>query len=190
MTAELAAFHRAEPLAEGIDTRAARAAIAPALRAAGVRPSAALTDAFLGSAVDRGIVARSSTTIRLPNHRAASASPQMDRLLDAVGGARATSPPSIPELVEGGVPRAAIDAAVASGQIVRVAPDLVFTADTIERARAAVRDAGERGITVSAFRQALGTSRKYALPILVWFDARGFTRRQGDVRIARRVPEG
>ena len=40
-------------------------------------------------------------------------------------------------------------------------------------------------ITVSDFRQALGTSRKYALPLLEYFDAHGVTRRHGDVRLLR-----
>ena len=30
-----------------------------------------------------------------------------------------------------------------------------------------------------------GTSRKYALPILEWFDQRGITRREGDLRFPR-----
>jgi hypothetical protein len=56
---------------------------------------------------------------------------------------------------------------------------------TIDRARSIVSDAGPGGITVSAFREALGTTRKYAMPILAWFDLRGITRRDGDRRVAR-----
>jgi selenocysteine-specific elongation factor len=41
---------------------------------------------------------------------------------------------------------------------------------------------------VSAFRAALETSRKYALPILEWFDQRGVTRREGDLRYPRSDP--
>lgn len=40
------------------------------------------------------------------------------------------------------------------------------------------------GFTVAAARDALGCSRKYALPLLAELDARGVTRRRGDVRIA------
>ena len=63
-------------------------------------------------------------------------------------------------------------------------PDLVFTPAFAARAESLVRDA-TGGITVSAFREALGTSRKYAVPLLEWFDARGVTRREGDVRVPR-----
>jgi selenocysteine-specific elongation factor len=74
---------------------------------------------------------------------------------------------------------------VRAGLVVRVAPDLVFTPDLVDRALAIVSAAGPAGITVSAFREALGTSRKYALPILEWFDQRGITRRAGDLRFPR-----
>ena len=40
------------------------------------------------------------------------------------------------------------------------------------------------GFTVSEARQALGVSRKYALPLLTHFDATGITRRHGDRRVA------
>ena len=69
--------------------------------------------------------------------------------------------------------------------MVRVAPDLVFLPSVIERAEAIVAEARETGITVSAFREALGTSRKFAVPLLGWFDQRGITRREGDLRYPR-----
>ena len=40
------------------------------------------------------------------------------------------------------------------------------------------------GVTVAAVRDALGTSRKHALPLLTQLDATGVTRRRGDLRIA------
>ncbi len=87
-----------------------------------------------------------------------------------------------------GIGRDAIDAAARAGLVVRVAPDLVFIPALIERAQAVVDAAGSAGITVSAFREALETSRKYALPILEWFDQRGVTRREGDLRYPRSDP--
>ncbi len=187
LSTTLGAFHADHPLAEGVDVRAARDAIDSAVREAGVRAGKELADALLQGSVERGVAARTSSSVRLPDHRAASASgsPDVERLLAALGGAHPASPPSIPELVANGVPRTAIDAAIGSGDVVRVSPDLVFSRETMDRARSIVRDAGAEGITVSAFREALGTSRKYALPILGWFDLRGVTRREGDRRVAR-----
>jgi selenocysteine-specific elongation factor len=40
------------------------------------------------------------------------------------------------------------------------------------------------GVTVAEVRDALGTTRKHALPLLALLDGRGATRRRGDVRIA------
>ncbi len=40
------------------------------------------------------------------------------------------------------------------------------------------------GVTASQIREGLGTSRKWALPLLGYLDANGFTRRRGDLRIA------
>lgn len=46
------------------------------------------------------------------------------------------------------------------------------------------------GLTVADIRDLLGTSRKYVLPILGWFDRTGMTKRRGDYRIAgARLPE-
>ena len=63
-----------------------------------------------------------------------------------------------------------------------------MTTDVVARAEATIRASGAAGITVSALRESLGTSRKYAVPLLEWFDQRGVTRRDGDVRFPRERP--
>src|SRR5262249_12027821 len=40
-------------------------------------------------------------------------------------------------------------------------------------------------MTMAEFRDLLGTSRKYAVPLLEWFDGRGITVRSGDFRMLR-----
>lgn len=90
------------------------------------------------------------------------------------------------ELVAAGFGSELIKAASADGRLVRISPDVVVTPAFLGRAEEILRDRGTPpGITVSAFREALGTSRRVALPILEYFDARGVTRRQGDFRILR-----
>ena len=62
-----------------------------------------------------------------------------------------------------------------------------FAASAVEAAtRVVARLLAEspEGITASAVREALGTSRKYVLPLLGHLDATGVTRRRGDLRIA------
>jgi selenocysteine-specific elongation factor len=46
------------------------------------------------------------------------------------------------------------------------------------------------GVTVAELRERLGTTRKWAVPLLTILDSRGVTRRRGDVRIAGpRLPD-
>lgn len=57
----------------------------------------------------------------------------------------------------------------------------------LEDARGAARrllDQHVEGFTVSQFRETLGITRKHAVPLASALDARGITRRRGDVRIA------
>ena len=47
---------------------------------------------------------------------------------------------------------------------------------------------GERErMTAAEFRDLLGTSRKYAVPMLEWLDGHGVTIRSGDFRTLRRT---
>ena len=61
-----------------------------------------------------------------------------------------------------------------------------FHADAIAQAAGlAARLLAEHpdGFTVAQFRDATGTSRKYVLPLVGELDARGMTRRRGELRI-------
>jgi selenocysteine-specific elongation factor len=108
----------------------------------------------------------------------------VQRLLSAIGGDDGTAPPTIAELERQGIARGVVDAAVAAGLAVRVSKDLVFLPEVVARAEDLVRSA-PAGITVSAFREGLGTSRKYALPLLEHLDRTGVSRRDGDLRFPR-----
>ena len=134
--------------------------------------------------LDAGTVEREGAFLRLPSHRPSQDAPDLRRAVTLVESGGAT-PPTISDLVAAGVPRAAIDAAVRAGLLVRIAPTLVVTSAFLERALARVREAGEAGISVSALREALGTSRKYAVPLVEHLDAARRTRRDGDLRFAR-----
>jgi selenocysteine-specific elongation factor len=110
------------------------------------------------------------------------------RVVELVRDAEPT-PPTVAELAADGASASLIDAAVRSGALIRISPELVLTDGFVRRAEALVRQAGDRGATVSAVREGLGTTRKYAVPLLEYLDRSGVTRREGDVRFARR-PRG
>ncbi len=80
----------------------------------------------------------------------------------------------------------ALDTLVATGALVKIG-DAVYrgtqVADVRGQLEAFLRK--EKQITMAQFRDIVGTSRKYAVPLLEWFDATGVTVRSGDVRMLR-----
>jgi selenocysteine-specific elongation factor len=183
----LAAFHREHPLEEGAGLAVARDAAAVALQRAGAPAPRNLVDALLAALEEAGVVKRSASSIRRAEHRVRleEHGEDVDRLLGAIGGEHQAQPPTVKELRVAGFAREVVDAAARAGVIVKVSDELVFTPELVARAEAIVRDAGAEGVTVSAFRERLGTSRKFALPLLEHFDRNGVTRRDGDRRFAR-----
>lgn len=78
-----------------------------------------------------------------------------------------------------------IEAVVEEGVLVAAAPGIFFSADSIAAAREIFRALAERkrdGVTLGEFRDETGTSRKFALALLEYFDKIGLTRKVGDAR--------
>ena len=94
----------------------------------------------------------------------------MERLLTAIGGEREATPPTVKQLVAAGVGRDVIDAAAREGALVRISPGPGHDAGVRRAREAIVRASAATGITVSALRESLGTCRKYAVPLMEWFD--------------------
>lgn len=102
------------------------------------------------------------------------------------------------ELLEGAglaVPRASqlglrgelMHAAIREGRLTRIGEDLVYLpgqlAEMTQRLAALPAE-----FTVAEFRDAMGISRRHAVPLLEWLDGTGWTSRRGDVRTLRRSP--
>jgi selenocysteine-specific elongation factor len=175
LTETLAAFHRAHPLRVGMDDGDLRRSIGP--------------DDVAGAMLERlrqdGVVVREGTAIRLASHQVdlGDREPEARRLVEAVAAGEPT-PPTARELQDAGFSPDLVQACVTTGRLVRASPEILVTpefARTVEEV-ALMESAGAGGLTVSRFRERLGTSRKYAVPLLEWLDARGVTRRDGDVR--------
>jgi selenocysteine-specific elongation factor len=80
----------------------------------------------------------------------------------------------------------AFDTLLAGGVLVKVGDD-VYRGEQIASARAKVESSirASGSLTMAQFRDLIGTSRKYAVPLLEFFDASGVTIRNGDVRVLR-----
>ena len=96
--------------------------------------------------------------------------------------------PDRDRLAELGLGRAELAAAERTGRLLRLPDDVVLLPDG--PARAMRRLAGlDQPFTLSAAREALGTTRRVAVPLLEHLDARGWTRRVDD-RLRRVVRPG
>jgi selenocysteine-specific elongation factor len=178
-------FHRLHPLRPGRDWAEIRRALPEAAPGLADALGRDLAGALLDHLEATGVVAREGTTVRLATHRV-SLGPREEearRLVAAVSAGEPT-PPDARQLEASGFARELVEAAAATGRLVAVGADLVFTPAFVRRAEqvARVEASTPGGLTVSRFREALGTTRKYALPLLERFDALGITRRDGDVR--------
>ena len=76
---------------------------------------------------------------------------------------------------------------LSSGELVRVNPEIVISSKIldglIERVRVFADRSPDRLIDVAKFKEIAGVSRKYAIPLLEYFDQRRITARRGDKRL-------
>ena len=74
-----------------------------------------------------------------------------------------------------------------SGQIVKITDEFYFAADAISDLINKIKDfaakSSDRLIDVAAFKNIAGTSRKYAIPLLEYFDRERITQRAGNKRL-------
>ena len=103
----------------------------------------------------------------------------MDRLAASLGSA---APPSLADAARSaGCPPEGVRALEAEGRIVRLEPDLAYATATFDALAAQAVALARRGpLSPAAFRDATGTSRRYALAILEELDGRGTLRRTAD----------
>jgi selenocysteine-specific elongation factor len=186
LTGSLEAFHDHHPLLPGADLAATREMLAASLARSAAPAGNSLVDAVLEMLARDGLIAREGSTVRLARHVVTleGREDEVQRLVERVAG-NEPAPPTVDELVADGFPPDVIEATTRAGLLIRVSPDLVMTPALVSLAEDLIRHSGSAGITVSAFRERLGTSRKFALPLLEHFDQRKITVRRGDLRFPR-----
>ncbi|MBV8116959.1 MAG: SelB C-terminal domain-containing protein, partial [Candidatus Eremiobacteraeota bacterium] len=154
---------------------------------------------ILGQFVENGRLARRSGYFSTLEHQPAL-TPRQREMFDALvpaGDGRTFVPVPFANVrnalkgsqIEGAL--AAFDTLLARGALVKVGDDL-YRGSQIAAIRARVERYlhERRQMTAAAFRDLLGTSRKYAVPLLEWLDAQGVTLRVNDYRVLRTASRG
>lgn len=178
-------MHRDQPLSIGF----ARKDLLP--RIAGHR---LVTDHALGVLIASEEVAETDSGYQRPD-RAPKLSPQQAALADTIEQTyreRAFTSPRVDELPAiAGAPepvlRPIVDYLLQCGTLVRVDPKVILHRDTLARSREELLGwfAEHGAIEVGQFRNLVGTTRKFAVPVLEYWDAKGLTRRTGNERVLR-----
>ena len=109
----------------------------------------------------------------------------MEGIVAAIrGGGTAPPPASLVVKENGGAEaRPLFKLLITRGELMRIADDLYYHRDTIDEIVATIREnAGEEGFSVPQFKDWLGISRKFAIPLLEYMDGAGVTYREGDNR--------
>ncbi|MFD2093057.1 selenocysteine-specific translation elongation factor [Blastococcus deserti] len=108
--------------------------------------------------------------------------PEVQRAVDVIRARLAQDPfaaPEAPELSAAGLGVRELAAAVRSGQLVRIADGVYLAPGVADEARRRLAGIAQP-FTLSAARQAWGTSRRVAVPLAEWLDAQGATVRLPD----------
>jgi selenocysteine-specific elongation factor len=108
--------------------------------------------------------------------------PAVQQAVDAIRARLATEPFAAPEagdLTAAGLGSRELAAAVRDEQLVRISEGIYLAPGVAEVARARLAELTQP-FTLSQARQAWGTSRRVAVPLAEWLDARGITVRQPD----------
>jgi selenocysteine-specific elongation factor len=188
---EVAAFLAREPLARGLPRETLRERIFS-------RAAPEVFRAVVQDGEDRGDLVTEREIVRLSGHRV-DLSPAdamvRDRLEDIYRDAGLEAPTLEEALERVGSSAQARDRArkilrlsVEAGTLVRVKEEMLFHQRAVARLVDALREYGdrhepERLIDVAGFKEISGVSRKYAIPLLEYFDREKITRRAGDKRI-------
>lgn len=178
-------FHAERPLRKGMPKETLRSLVAPDM-------AVNLFETLLQHFTHTGVIVIEREIVRLPSHeiRLTEEQRQWAERMERKAKVAGFAPPELDELLAEFPDREqAMDLLswlVEQGRLMRVA-EFVVHPETMERAKQLARQLCEQhgSFTVSQFREAANTTRKYAVPVLEFLDQLGVTVRRGDVRIWR-----
>lgn len=168
-------FHRANPLLPGPPKQSLRT-IAP--------------EPLLETLLKHPQIAVEGEIVRHRSHRVVLQQ-QEEQARAAIEGAFEKAGLAVPALsdvlarsgVEIGRARMLLQILLRDGRLVRITDELVFHRAALDQLRNDLRSMKGARLTVPAFKERTGISRKYAIPLLEFLDREKVTRRDGDARI-------
>jgi selenocysteine-specific elongation factor len=173
----LAIYHKQHPLRRGMSKEEVRSRMSATI------PARAFPH-LMQRAVEMGAIAEEATTYRTPQHTP-SYSPAQVAQVETIRTSYVKSGYSPPSPAELGVDLDVVASLVESGELVKIEDGIYYTRPVLDELRRSILDTiDEHGeINVALMRDLFGTTRKYAIPLLEYFDAQKITRRVGDVRV-------
>ncbi|MDZ7316323.1 MAG: selenocysteine-specific translation elongation factor [candidate division KSB1 bacterium] len=180
----VSAFHAKEPLQRGIKK---------SYVAALLQSPPEVMDAALGELKTENILYEEDGVLRLADFSISLSLADREtaeKILSIFSQAPFRTPP--PKILSQmiGVPleqvQRVLQALVSMGKVLRLDMEIFLTREAVRQAEKILRSFGTEEFTVSEFRERLATSRKFAVPLLNYFDQRGITERVGELRRLRK----
>ena len=181
-------FHAAHPLVEGVSKEDLRGQTGGALGP----PSPVLFNAVVEELARAGKIEVRGESVRMAGREVRLSSDELaakEKISRAFEQAGLAVPPVATVLEKLPVDRARAEKILhlllREKTLVKVTEELVFHRAALEELRTTIlrlKDKSRR-IDVGAFKELTGVSRKYAIPLLEYFDRERVTRREGDMRI-------
>jgi selenocysteine-specific elongation factor len=182
--AQLKAFHAGHPLAPGMDLEEARAKLPYQLP---LKVFRAIIDT-LGA--ERAIE-KEENLLRLATHKVQLGGQEKELMarIKRILGEQPLAPPDLKDVEKQlGISRSKLSEVIRllerDGSLVRITTDMYFLASSIDQLRNRLREflSAKGEMTAASFRDLIGSTRKYTIPLLEYFDRDGLTIRIGDVR--------
>ncbi len=181
----LSAYHKDNPLQAGMRRDELRGKLLPGLENS-------LADKVLALFEEDGEIVLKEQKVALAgfkieySEKEAQLAAEIERMFLAGG----FSPPSLEEVLahypkDKPTAKRVFDALLESGTLTLASAQIFFHTSLVQKAqeetRVFIKENGS--VTLAQFRDLVGTSRKFALPLLEYFDRERFTRMQGDARV-------
>ena len=172
------AYHAANPLRTGLPREELRNRL---------KLSQAVFTNVLSLLAEQGVIGEAGSAVRSPDHEV-TLSPEQEKSASDYVAALERNPYSPP--TDDAIDSALLAVLTERGSVVRINDSIVFATSAYTEMLGLIVDHLKKNgsITVADVRDAIGTSRKYALPLLEYLDQLKVTRRNGDERVLLRAP--